>query len=210
MLHLIAREMMEVGDKTKLLVVIDQFEEVFTQTHSEEERRSFISLLLEAVEVINGPVTVILTLRSDFIGKCALYKNLNMFLNDNFVQVEPMDMEELRRAIEEPAHMVGLRFEEGLVNRILDDVKGAPSELPLLEHALLELYERRDGGRLSLAAYDDIGGIAGALINRADSEYNKLDDIEKEILRKMFVLRLIQPGEGTEDTRRRATKTELL
>ncbi|MCP5048138.1 MAG: TIR domain-containing protein, partial [bacterium] len=66
MLHLIAREILEVGDKTKLLVVIDQFEEVFTQTHSEEERRSFISLLLEAVEVVNGPVTVILTLRSDF------------------------------------------------------------------------------------------------------------------------------------------------
>jgi sRNA-binding protein len=105
---------------------------------------------------------------------------------------------------------VGLRFEEGLVTRILDDVKGAPGELPLLEHALLELYDRREGGCLSLSAYDEVGGIAGALVNRAETEFNKLDDFEKEILRKMFVLRMIQPGEGTEDTRRRATKEELL
>lgn len=210
MLHVIAREMLEFSAKKNLLVVIDQFEELFAQTQNEEHRQCFISLLLEAVEVVNGPVTVILTLRSDFIGKCAYYKDLNMFINDNFVQVEPMGMEELRMAIEEPARMVGLGFEEGLVNRVLEDVKGAPGELPLLEHALLELYERRDGGRLFLQAYDAIGGISGALVNRAESEYKKLDDTEKEILRKMFVLRLIQPGEGTEDTRRRATKEELL
>ena len=103
-----------------------------------------------------------------------------MFVIDHLIQVEPMGMEELRRAIEKPAHMVGLHFEEGLVNRILEDVKGAPGELPLLEHALLELYERRKGGCLSLAAYDEIGGIAGAMVNRAETEFNKLDDIEKE------------------------------
>ncbi|MCP5108890.1 MAG: hypothetical protein GY950_36240, partial [bacterium] len=209
-LHYIAREILEFSPKEKLLVVIDQFEELFTQTRDEEMRSRFISLLLEAVEVVKGPVTVILTIRSDFIGKCVFYKELNMFVIENLVQVEPMGMEELRRAIEEPAHMVGLYFEEGLVNWILDDVKGAPGELPLLEHALLELYDRRDGGSLSLSAYDAVGGIAGALVNRAETEFNKLDDIEKDILRKMFVLRMIQPGEGTEDTRRRAAKKDLL
>jgi energy-coupling factor transporter ATP-binding protein EcfA2 len=209
-LHLIAREILEYSDKKNLLIIIDQFEELFAQTKSEDERRRFISLILDAVDIPNGPVTVILTIRSDFIGKCAFYKNLNMFVNDHFVQVEPMGIEELRQAIEEPARMVGLRFEDGLANRILADVKGAPGELPLVEHALLELYEGRKGRLLLAQAYDGIGGIAGALVNRAESEFNKLDESEKEILRKMFVLRLIQPGEGTEDTRRRAAKEELL
>lgn len=209
-LHYLAREILEFSPQEKLLVVVDQFEELFTQTGGEEMRRGFISLLLEAVQVVNGPVTVILTIRSDFIGKCAFYKELNMFINDNFVQVEPMEKEELRRAIEKPAQMVGLHFEAGLVNRILEDVKGAPGELPLLEHALLELYERRQGGCLSLSAYDAVGGTAGALVNRADTEFNRLDDIEKKILRKMFVLRMIQPGEGTQDTCRRAAKKDLL
>jgi energy-coupling factor transporter ATP-binding protein EcfA2 len=210
-LHIIAREMVEEAvDKKNLLIIIDQFEELFTQTANEEERSRFISLLLEAVEVVKGPVTVILTIRSDFIGKCAYYENLNMFVIDHLVQVEPMGFEELRQAIEEPARMVGLHFESGLINRILADVKGAPGELPLLEHALLELYEKRKGALLSSGAYDAIGGITGALVNRAESEFNKLDDEEKEILHKMFVLRMIQPGEGTEDTRRRALKEELL
>ncbi len=211
MLHFLGREIVDRADgKDKLLIVIDQFEELFTQTAVEVERRRFISLLLEAVDVLDGPVTVILTLRSDFIGKCAYYKELNMFVIDHLVQVEPMGEAELRRVIEEPARLVGLGFDDGLVNRVLADVKDAPGELPLLEHALLELYENRRGNLLTSQAYDEIGGITGALVNRAEAEYAKLENEEKEILRKMFVLRLIQPGEGTEDTRRRASREELL
>lgn len=209
-LHLIAREILEYWEKKNLLIIIDQFEELFAQTRSEDERKRFISLILDAVDVPSGPVNVIMTIRSDFIGKCAFYRNLNMFVNDHFVQLEPMGMEELRQAIEYPARKVGLRFKDGLINRILADIKGASGELPLLEHALLELYERREGAILLTKIYDEIGGIAGALVNRAKSEFNKLDDSGKNILRKMFTLRLIQPGQGTEDTRRRATKDELL
>jgi len=209
-LHYIAREMVEFWDNKKLLVVIDQFEELFTQTGSDAERERFISLILDAVDVPDGPVTIILTMRSDFIGKCAFYKKLNKFVTEHLVQVEPMGMEGLRLAVEEPAAMVGIHFEDGLVNRVLADVKGAPGELPLLELALLELYERRREGLLSLQAYENIGGIAGALVNRAETEFNRLDDPGKEILRKMFLLRLIQPGEGTEDTCRRVSKNELL
>jgi len=97
-----------------------------------------------------------------------------------------------------------------LVEIILKDVAGAPGELPLIEHALLELYERRSGNQLTQAAYEEIGGISGALAKRAEAEFIRLTPAQQEILRKMFVLRLIQPGEGTEDTRRRATKEELL
>jgi WD40 repeat protein/energy-coupling factor transporter ATP-binding protein EcfA2 len=209
-LHYIAREVLEDTDKENLVVVIDQFEELFTQTQAEEERRKFIMAMLTAVEAARRPVIVILTIRSDFMGKCAFYPDLNTYVSDHFFQVEPMNPEELRSAIEEPAQLAGLDFETGLVNRILEDIKGAPGELPLLEHALLELYERRKGTQIPLQAYEEIGGIEGALVKRAEMEFAKLDDGQKEILRKIFVLRLIQPGEGTEDTRRRAEKEELL
>jgi WD40 repeat protein len=209
-LHYLSREALQNTGEKNLVFVIDQFEEVFTQTSGEEERSNFISLVLNAVEVLNGPVMVIITMRTDFMGKCAFYPDLNTYVSDYFLQVEPMSFEQLRRAIEEPARLVGLNFERGLVDRILNDVKGAPCELPLLEHAMLELYERRQGTQLTAQAYEDIGGIEGALVKRAESEFAKLDDAQKEILRKMFVLRLIQPGEGTEDTRRRAGKDELL
>jgi WD40 repeat protein/energy-coupling factor transporter ATP-binding protein EcfA2 len=209
-LRYLSREVLEDTGKKELVLVIDQFEELFTRAGAESERRAFILAILNAVEAANGPVTVILTMRSDFLGKCAFYPDLNTYVSDHFLQVGPMSLEELCRAIEEPARLVDLHFEKGLVNRILNDVKGAPGELPLLEHALLELYERRQGSRLTARAYEEIGGIEGALVKRAESEYAKLDDGQREILRKMFVLRLIQPGEGTEDTRRRASRDELL
>ena len=209
-LHYISREVIEGTHKKNLVLVIDQFEELFTQTDAEEERSVFVMSLLNSVEAHNGPVIVILTMRSDFIGKCAFYPDLNTYVSEHFFQVEPMSIEELKSIMEEPVHMVGLQFEAGVVERILADVKDAPGELPLLEHALLELYEMREGAKLLAQAYDEIGGIAGALVNRAESEFTKLNDEEKKILRKMFVMRLIQPGEGTEDTRRIASKEELL
>ncbi|UCH95260.1 MAG: hypothetical protein JSV88_00055 [Candidatus Aminicenantes bacterium] len=209
-LHYISREILENADKKNLVIVIDQFEELFTQTRNEEERQQFIFTVLHAVEVSKSPAKIILTIRSDFIGKCAFYPDLNTYVSDNFLQVEPMSEEELQSAIEEPARQVRLHLEEGLVNRILKDVKGAPGELPLLEHALLELYEGRKGAQMTSKAYDEIGGIEGALVKRAESEYAKHDKQQKEIIRKMFVLRMIQSGEGTEDTRRKATKDELL
>ncbi|MCP4154370.1 MAG: toll/interleukin-1 receptor domain-containing protein, partial [bacterium] len=209
-LHYIARDILENFLGKKLLIVIDQFEEIFTQSRDDEKCRLFVSLLLEAMDVVMGPVTVVLSIRSDFIGECVYYKDLNIYITENLVQVEPLDMDELHRAIEIPAHLVGLRFEKWLVNHILKDIKGVPGELPLLEHALLELYERREDGVLLFSAYEEIDGIAGALVKRAEKEFHALNYFEKEILRKMFVLRLIQPGEGTEDTRRRADKEDLL
>lgn len=212
-LHFIAREGLErlkhTGKKGWVLVV-DQFEELFTQTRSEEERRGFIAMLLKAVEKEDGPVTVIVTMRSDFLGKCAYYPDLNVYVTDHLEQIGPMDREELRSALEGPARAVGLEFEEGLVDRVLQDAGGGAGELPLVEHALLELFEHKKDRCLTMAAYTAVGGIAGALTQRAEGEFGKLGDKEKEILRDMFVMRLVQPGEGTEDTRRRAVKEELL
>ena len=212
-LHFIAREVIEglkLKDKKRLILVVDQFEELFTQTRSEDEKRRFIAMVLYAVEKMGGPVTVIVTMRSDFLGKCAYYPDLNVHVTDYLEQIEPMSTDELRAAVEEPALAVGLEFEKGLVDRVLEDAGGGAGELPLVEHALLELFENRQDRFLTMGTYNGIGGISGALAQRAKGEYEKLSDKEKEILRNMFVLRLVQPGEGTEDTRRRAIKEELL
>jgi len=209
-LEYIARGICRDTGDVKLLLVIDQFEEVFTQTADEQKRQLFFASLLNTVEVANCPTLIVLTMRSDFLGKCAAYPDLNTFIIDHLFQIGPMPTKDLREAIEEPAHRVGLEFEKGLVEIIVKDAAGAPGELPLIEHALLELYERRSGNQLTQAAYEAIGGISGALAKRAEAEFARLTPAQQEILRKMFVLRLIQPGEGTEDTRRRATKEELL
>ncbi len=212
-LHFIAREVLERlknKDKKRLILAVDQFEELFTQSRSEEEKRRFIAMVLYAVEKVGGPVTVIVTMRSDFIGKCAYYPDLNVYMTDYLEQIEPMSADELRTAVEKPALAVGLEFEEGLLKRILDYASSGAGELPLVEHALLELFKTKKGRCLTMSAYTRIGGISGALAQRAEGEYEKLSDKGKEILRNMFVLRLVQPGDGTEDTRRRTVKEELL
>ena len=178
-----------------LLLIIDQFEELFTQTLDDDERQQFIRLLLRAVEISHAPTRIVLTMRSDFLGKCAAYPDLNLFVSDHLFQIEPMTPENLRLAIEGPTRLAGLQLEEGLVSRILHDAGGASEKLPLVEHALLELYERREGSRIT---------------QRAEAEYHKLINRQQEILRKMFMLRLIQPGDGAEDTHRRATREELM
>ena len=199
----------KIGQK-RIFIAIDQFEEVFTLAQDPTQRESFISNLLYALDQPDGPISVILTLRSDFLGHCITWPDLNNFVSEHLVQVAPMNQKELHKAVEEPARMVGLTFEEGLVSRILDDVSGAPGELPLLQHALLELYEQRDGWTLTAAAYTKIGGIEGALARRADAEYDALNEHEREILRKMVTLCLIQTVEGSDDTRRIATLEEVL
>ncbi|MGH7457070.1 MAG: hypothetical protein ACRENG_37315, partial [bacterium] len=209
-LEYISRDICRDAGNAKLLLVIDQFEEVFTQIADEQKRQLFFASLLNTVEAANSPTFVVLTMRSDFLGKCAAYADLNTFIIDHLFQIGPMSAKDLRDAIEEPAQRVGLEFEKGLVEIMLRDAAGAPGELPLIEHALLELYDRRSGNQLTQAAYAEIGGISGALVKRAEAEFARLTPTQQEILRKMFVLRLIQPGEGTEDTRRRATKEELL
>ena len=193
-----------------LLLIVDQFEELFTQTGDDEERLQFIQALLGAIEVPDGPTSVILTMRSDFVGKCAIDGNLNTYVEENLRQLGPMQEAELRRAIEEPARLAGLEFEGGLVDDMLREALGAPGGLPLLEYTLSELYEARHGNLLTQKACQEIGGIRGALAKRATTEYEALDPAGQEILRNMFILRLIQPGVDTEDTRRRATKEELL
>ncbi|MDJ0841370.1 MAG: protein kinase [Acidobacteriota bacterium] len=209
-LNNIAQELEEHGGPDELVLVIDQFEEIFTLAMDQIEVSRFLDVLLSAVDRPGTRITVVLTMRSDFYGRSTAWSDLTSYLNDHNILIEPMNRDELERAVVEPAHLAGLQLESGLMEKILDDVQGESGELPLLEHALLELYQRRVGNLLTSAAYTEIGGIEGALARRAESEYRQTDAPGRQIIRKMFTLGLIHPGEGADDTRRHADRSELL
>jgi hypothetical protein len=211
-LHIFARHALDGAPATRRLVVlVDQFEEVFTQYPAERKptRRAFIDTLLHAATVVGGPALVLLTMRTDFLGECVSYPALAAALADGQELVGPMSEEELRQAIERPAYLVGCEPELGLAERLLRDVEGRPGALPLLQYTLWELWRRRDGRRLTIAAYREIGGVQGALERRADEVVDNLNDAEREVCRRIF-LRLTQPGEGIEDFKRRASFGELV
>lgn len=233
-LHLdVARAMADRKSDERAVFVIDQFEEFFTlcpndtertkfsaslqqaslpQTERQEdesEHVKFLRNLLYAAFVPGGRTVVVLTLRADFYQKCAAYPFLSARLAEQQFLVSPMDSDGLRQAIEEPAWHVGLELEAGLAATILDDVSNRPGSLPLLEHALLELWKLRRGGMLTLEAYRKTDRVEGAIAKSADSIYESLTP-ERQVIVRRILIRLTQFGEGTEDTRRRATMSELI
>ena len=209
-LHLLASVALADRPPSEFVVwVVDQFEEVFTLCQDETERARFISNLLYAATIPGGRSVVVLTMRADFYQKSAAYPELSTQIADHQFLVSPMDIDGLRQAISEPAWRVGLEFEPGLVETILEDVESQPGALPLLEHALLELWERRRGRLLTLEAYRESGGVEGAIAKRADTIYESFDAEQQSIVKRVM-LRLTQPGEGTEDTRRRVVMSELI
>ena len=193
----------------RLVVLVDQFEEVFTLCTDEAERRDLIANLLHAATVAGGRTIVVLTMRADFYPRCAAYADLAAALSDHQVLVGPMTDDELRRAIERPARLAGLEPEPGLIELLVDDIRGRAGALPLLQFALQEVWRRREAHRLTIRAYRDIGQIEGALQRKADAVYDSFTPEQQELCRRIF-LRLVQPGEGSEDTRRRASLRELL
>jgi WD40 repeat protein/DNA-binding SARP family transcriptional activator len=194
-----------------LLLVVDQFEELFTQCRDPVQRTAFIDNLLTAAE---GTTVVIITLRADFYHHCARFENLRQELEDRQIFIGPMTAQELRRAIEEPARTGGWDFEPGLVDLLLRDVGQEPGALPLLSHALLETWKRRQGHTLTLDGYTDAGGVRGAIARTAEVVYEQMDEGQQAIARDIF-LRLTELGEAGGDlgpalyTRRRAALEEL-
>lgn len=192
----------------RLVVLLDQFEELFTLCSDEHLRQATIENLLHAASVPGGKTLVVLTMRADFYPKCASYSGLSEVLSDGQVLVGPMSNDELREVIEEPAKTVGCEVEPGLVEMLLRDMAKQSGGLPLLQHALRECWNRREGSRLNVAAYTAIGGLEGAIRQHADAAYKKLDEEEQKACQRVF-LRLTQPGEGTEDTKRRVFRDDL-
>ncbi|PJF29877.1 MAG: hypothetical protein CUN52_06100 [Phototrophicales bacterium] len=193
----------------KMLMVIDQFEELFTRT-GETDREVFIRLLHTAVTHKNGRVSVIITMRADFFDRLSRYPMLaELFEQENMVIATEMTPAELLRAIEGPARAVGLTYDPPtLAQRILDDVVRQPGSLPLLQYALKELYMRRDGIKLTAKAYEEIGGVQRALARHAEDIYNDLNAAQQAIMRRVL-LRLIEVNETGEATRRRVDRADL-
>ena len=193
------------------LLVIDQFEELFTLVRDKEERTRYINTLLAAVPTeTDHPVHILITIRADFYSQCWQHSDLIRRINANQYAVPRMDRDQLRQVIERPLALAGAHAEPGLVDALLSDAGNEPGTLPLLEHALEQLWKRRTGRQLTTVTYEDIGRLNGALRKYADAVYQRLrHDDERELARKMF-LRLTQLGEGAEDTRRRVRKAELL
>ncbi|BAZ48638.1 pentapeptide repeat-containing protein [Nostoc sp. NIES-4103] len=193
----------------RLILVIDQFEEVFTLCQNENERQQFFECLLGALN--NSLLTIVITMRADFFGKCAEheYAGLAQKIQENLVTVTPMNKNELTQAITQPAYQVGLEVRRELVEQMVADVEG-PGSLPLLQYTLTELWRNRELDRLTITEYSRLGGVKATLQKRADEVYDALDSKEEKLIAKRIFIELTQLGEGTEDTRRQVFKTDLV
>ena len=192
------------------LLIVDQFEELFTACTDEKKRLAFLDRLLK----LPAQMHVVVTMRADFWGECAPYRELKELMQARQELIAPMDATELRRAMEMQAAKVGLRFEADLSNTILDDVQGEPGAMPLLQHALRELWQRRHGRWLRAEEYRAIGGVKKAIAETAEAVYRDLSSHDQERVRDIFVrlTRLDEEAlkaEDRRDTRQRVGLDEL-
>ncbi|MDF5729307.1 MAG: CHAT domain-containing protein, partial [Rhizonema sp. PD38] len=192
------------GDR--LLLIADQFEELYTLS-PESERQFLLDALLTASD--RAPkFTLVLTLRADFFGHALSYRPLSDALQGAVQNLGPMSRQELRQAIEEPAAQMQVSLEKELTNKLIYDFEEQSGSLPLLEFALTELWSKQKYGLLTHEAYEEIGGVEEALANHAEEVYKRLDETQRHIVPRIFV-QLVRPGVGTEDTRRIATRAEV-
>ena len=207
-LRALERARAQARDGKRLIVAIDQFEEVFTACGEELERAAFIDALVACARDERRRTLVLVALRADFYGRCAGYPELAALLSANHVLVGPMRRDELRRAIELPARRAGLTVDSDVVDALIADLEGEAGGLPLLSTALLELWQRRDGRRLRMSAYEQTGGVRGAIARLAENAYARLDPAQRETARRIL-LRLADHGDGESAVRRRVELAEL-
>lgn len=207
-LRLYVRKLLAVSHEANVLLVVDQFEETFTLCKDLSERKAFIENLLSFAEEENSSARVVITLRADFYHHCFEYEGLRLTLEKHQANIGAMTADERREAIVKPAEKNGWDFQSGLVDLILQDVGEEPGALPLLSHALLETWKRRQGRTMTLQGYYDAGGVKKAITQTAESVYDHLSPEEQTIARGIF-LRLTELGEGVQDTRRRVKMGEL-
>ena len=201
------RALADLPDEGRTLLVVDQLEELFTLAVV-SQRQAFVDRLVEALRSPYADVVAVVTLRSDYYGHCADHPDLAKLVQATTVLVGAMRPEELRRAVQVPAELAGLEVEPGVTEAILADASDHPGALPLVSTALLALWEHRDGRRLTLAGYAQTGGVKGAVARQADRVYDSFDPDQQAIARAIL-LRLTEPGEGGDDVRRRARRSEL-
>ncbi|WP_246162570.1 CHAT domain-containing protein [Brasilonema sennae] len=190
----------------RLLLIADQFEELYTLS-PESERQFLLDALLTASD--RAPkFTLVLTLRADFFGHALSYRPLSDALQGAVQNLGPMSRQELRKAIEEPAAQMQVGLEKELTNKLISDVKEQSGSLPLLEFALTELWSKQKYGLLTHSAYEEIGGVEEALANHAESVYAEVDEADQIRTQRLF-MQLVCLGEGAEATRRIATRDQV-
>ena len=197
-----------VGPDERLVVAVDQFEEVFTLCVDDDERAVFIEAITRAATRWPERIAFVLTIRDDYYGRCAPHRELAELFTANHVLVPPMTRDELRRAIERPARRARLRVESALADVLVAEVAEEPGGLPLLSAALVELWQGREDGWLRVHAYERTGGVRGAVARLAEASYQQLTEAEREAARRTF-LRLSGTGEGDSLTRRRVPLSEF-
>ena len=194
--------------EAELLIVLDQFEEVFTHVEDDDERSRLLTCVRAAALEPGSRIRVVATLRADFYDAPLSVPGFGDLLAARTEAITPMSPSELERAIVAPADQAGFVVEPRLLAEMIADVADRPGALPLLQYALTELAERADGRTLTLDAYRRIGRVSGALARRAEQLYEPMNGTGREACRQLF-LRLVTLGEGTEDTRRRVPRSEL-
>jgi hypothetical protein len=200
----------DLPEGARLLWVIDQFEELFTMCRDEKQRSRFLDTLLYAATVPGGRNVIVLTMRSDFYGDVAEYPELSVLIGGRNHLVSPLGSTALHSAIVDPARLVGLEFQPGLVDRILADVPRGSASLPLLQDGLLELWHRRRHLLLTHDAYQAIGGVGGSLARRAEALYLDLSPPQRAEVRFILTHRLIQFEGQTDPVARRAVMNDLV
>lgn len=198
---------------SRIVLAVDQFEEVFTQCQDDSQRQVFLECLMGALDHSNNKLCLILVMRSDVLEKCSgeAYTGLaDQFQEPHLVPVLPMNSEELEQAIAEPARRVGAEVEPNLLKQILRDMAGSSSTLPLLQYTLTELWQKRSGNRLTLSAYIELGGVVGTLENQANKVYDNELSVEEQETAKRVFLALTQDGAGDIHTRKTLPRQDLL
>src|SRR6266571_465781 len=179
----------------RLVLAVDQLEELFTVCRDEEERNAFLAQLVDLTLDPNRRTLVIVALRADFYGRCAAFPRFAELLSGNHVLVGPMERDELARAIELPATRAGLQVERALVDALVADVVGEPGALPLLSTTLLELWRLRDRRVLRYQTYRHSGGVRASVARLAESAYGELSEAERGVARRIM-LRLASGDDG--------------
>ena len=192
----------------RLLLVVDQFEEVFTACRDEQQRAAFLDALVAPARRGDARFLAVLALRADHYGACAAHAPLARLLGENHILVGAMRPDELALAIEGPATRAGLEAEPELVSRLVEETAGRAGGLPLLSTTLVELWQLRSGDRLTLAAYERTGGVQGAVARLAERAYQRLSSGEAATARNLL-LRLADDGAAGDPVRRQVPLSEL-
>lgn len=205
-----AQSLLRSTKASQFLLVIDQFEELFTAHPDQRLQERFIKILMSIVDDSGLPNTLLLAIRADYLEEAMSSPTLAPRLTEHLHPLPPMTQAELEAAILRPAHALYKRFEEGLLNRILLDVGEAPGKLTLLEFALTELWNHsaNESDRLTIAAYEATGRVQGALNKHAEAIFHNLEPPEQEQIQRLLV-QLVKPGKQGRATRLPATRMEL-